>query len=167
MSNQISVVQAFIAAINRRSPREMADLMTEDHTFVDSAGRIESGRETMTAGWDAYFRMFPDYAIRIESILGDSELVAVFGFAAGTYKGKRGCVPANRIEMPAAWRAVVEKGKVKVWQVYADWTEGTRIIAEDTAVGEPAAALDAGRSDHEPAQVSGHAVSRTLQREPS
>jgi hypothetical protein len=79
--------------------------------------------------------MFPDYTIRVESILADRGLVAVFGSAAGTYKGKRGCVPENRIEMPAAWRAVVENDKVEVWQVYADWTEGSRIIAEDTALG--------------------------------
>jgi limonene-1,2-epoxide hydrolase len=135
MSSEISVVQAFIAAINRRNPSEISELMTEDHTFVDSAGRVESGREKMAAGWDAYFRMFPDYAIRVESILAGNELVAVFGSAAGTYKGKRGCVSENRIEMPAAWRAVVENGKVKVWQVYADWTEGSRIIAADTAAG--------------------------------
>lgn len=135
MSDEINVVQAFIAAINRRSSPEISDLMTDDHTFVDSAGRVESRREKMAAGWDAYFQMFPDYTIRVESILCDRALVAVFGSAAGTYKGKRGCVPENRIEMPAAWRAVVENGKVKVWQVYADWTEGTRIIGEDTAVG--------------------------------
>jgi ketosteroid isomerase-like protein len=134
-SNEINVVNAFIAAINRRSPSEISDLMTEDHTFVDSAGRVESGRENMTAGWDEYFRMFPDYTILVESILGDRALVAVFGSASGTYNGKRGLVPENRIEMPAACRAVVENGKVKRWQVYADWTEGSRIIGEDKQVG--------------------------------
>ena len=134
-STEINVVEAFIAAINRRSPPEISDLMTEDHTFVDSAGRAESGREHMTAGWDAYFRMFPDYRIVTETILADGPLVAVFGSASGTYNGKRGPVPENRITMPAAWRAVVENGKVKRWQVYADWTEGIRIIAEDKEVG--------------------------------
>ena len=134
-SNEIDVVKAFIAAINRRSPPEISDLMTEDHTFVDSAGKVESGRQNMTAGWNEYFRMFPDYTILVETILGDSELVAVFGSASGTYNGKRGLVPENRIEMPAAWRAVVQNGKVKRWQVYADWTEGIRTIAEDKAVG--------------------------------
>ena len=98
---------------------------------MDSAGRVESGRENMTAGWTEYFRMFPDFGIAVESILRDGALVAVFGSTSGTYNGRRGLVPANRIEMPAAWRAVVENGKVKRWQVYADWTEGVRIIAED------------------------------------
>jgi ketosteroid isomerase-like protein len=109
--------------------------MTEDHTFVDSAGRVESGRQNIIAGWNEYFRMFPDYTILVETILGDRELVAVFGSASGTYNGKRGPVPENRIQMAAAWRAVVQNGKVKRWQVYADWTEGIRTIAEDNAVG--------------------------------
>ncbi|MBM3310371.1 MAG: nuclear transport factor 2 family protein [Candidatus Aminicenantes bacterium] len=129
--DSIEVVRAFVAAINRRSPAEISRLMTEDHTFVDSTGGAHSGRESMTAGWEQYFRMFPDYEIRVERILAENEIVAAFGSASGTYSGKRGPVPENRIEMPAAWRAVVENGKVKIWQVYADWTEGTRIIAED------------------------------------
>jgi len=119
-SNEIKVVEAFIAAINRRAPSEISSLMTEDHTFIDSGGTVQSGRENMTAGWEQYFRMFPDYKIEVESILGDKALVAVFGSASGTYDGKRGLVPENRIEMPAAWKAVVENGKIKLWQVYTD-----------------------------------------------
>ena len=131
MTQNLHVVKAFIAAINRRNPSELSSLMTEDHSFVDSGGKIQSGRENMTAGWEVYFRMFPDYEIQVESILGDKNLVAVFGSASGTYNGKRGLIPENRIEMPAAWKAVVENGKVKLWQVYADWTEGSRIIEDD------------------------------------
>jgi ketosteroid isomerase-like protein len=133
--DEIDVVRTFIAAINRRSSSEISDLMTEDHTFVDSGGRVESGRQKMTTGWKEYFRLFPDYLIQVETILGQGELVAVFGSASGTYNGKRGLVPENRIEMPAAWRAVVQNGKVKRWQVYTDWTEGTRTMAEDEVVG--------------------------------
>jgi hypothetical protein len=57
--------------------------------------------------------------------------VAVFGFASGTYNGKRGLVTENRIAMPAAWKAVVERDRIKFWQVYADWTEGCKIIEQD------------------------------------
>lgn len=134
-ANGIDVVKAFVAAINRQSCAGISDLMTEDHKFVDSAGRLESGRQNVTAGWREYFRMFPDYTILVETIVAEHGLVAVFGSASGTYNGKRGLNPENRIGMPAAWRAVVQNGKVKRWQVYADWTEGTRIIAEDNAVG--------------------------------
>ncbi len=86
----------------------------------------------MVSSWEQYFRMFPDYEIRIESILAYKAIVAVFGSASGTYNGKRGLVPQNRIEMPAAWKAIVTEGKVRHWQVYADWTEGCRIINEDS-----------------------------------
>jgi len=85
----------------------------------------------MTTGWKEYFRMFPDYEIQVESILEDKALVAVFGSASGTYNGKRGIVPENRIEMPAAWKALVANGKIRLWQVYADWTEGRKTIEED------------------------------------
>jgi len=130
-STDIKVVKSFIAAINRRDPSEISNLMTEDHTFVDSGGRIHTGREKMANNWEMYFRMFPDYKITVESILGDKVLVAVFGTACGTYNDKRGLVPENRIEMPAAWKAIVKNGRVKLWQVYADWTEGSRIMNED------------------------------------
>jgi limonene-1,2-epoxide hydrolase len=135
MTSDLTVVEAFIAAINRGNLRDLSELMTEDHTFVDSGGNIVSGRERMIVGWEQYLRMFPDFKIQIESILGDKDQVAVFGSTSGTYNGKRGLVPENRIAMPAAWKAVVEGGKVKHWQVYADWTEGCRIINEDKKMG--------------------------------
>jgi ketosteroid isomerase-like protein len=134
-TNPIDVVTAFIAAINARSIEQISDLMTDDHTFVDSVGRAISGREQMTTGWETYYRLFPDYAITVEDIVGHGDFVAVFGAVSGTFNGKRGLVPENRIAMPASWRAIVEGGKVKRWQVYADWTEGMRTIAEDQAHG--------------------------------
>jgi ketosteroid isomerase-like protein len=131
----IEVVEAFVAAINRQDVAAMAELMAEDHTFIDSGGTVESGREKMIPGWEGYFRMFPDYEVRVENIIADGNLVAAFGSACGTYNGKRGLVQENRIEMPAAWKAIIEDGKVKFWQVYADWSEGGKIIEEDEKAG--------------------------------
>jgi hypothetical protein len=37
--------------------------------------------------------------------------------------------------MTAAWRAAIRDGRVRLWQVYADWTEGLRIIDEDSRSG--------------------------------
>jgi len=131
----IGVVRAFIGAINRRDLTEMSALMAEDHIFVDSTGRTTSGRDAMTSAWARFFEILPDYRIQVESVLDDGPLVAVFGSAAGTYAGGRGPIAENRIVMPAAWRAVVEDGRVKLWQVYADWTEGQRVIAQDREGG--------------------------------
>jgi len=131
-ADPIDVASAFIAAINRHSPSDLSNLMSEDHTFVDSMGRTHAGRETMIAGWQHYFALFPDYAIQVESILANDGIVAIFGFASGTFAGKRGAIPENRISMPAAWKAVVKDGKVRLWQVYADWTEGMKIIERES-----------------------------------
>ena len=128
---ETEVVEVFINAINRHDLSKLSSLMADDHTFVDSTGRTESGRANMVAGWNAYFMMFPDYEIVVEKMVGEGTFVAIFGSAAGTYDGKRGRVPENRIQMPAAWRAEVEKGRVRLWQVYADWTAGWKIIEED------------------------------------
>lgn len=130
-SPEIETVNAFMEAINRHDLAAMSVLMAEDHTFVDSGGTTVSGRDTMITGWEEYFRMFPDYENRVEKMLADENVVAAFGSASGTYNGKRGLVEENRVTMPAAWKAIVENGKVKHWQVYADWTEGGKIIEED------------------------------------
>jgi len=129
------VVKDFIAAISEGNVSQLSSLMTDDHTFVDSGGKVESGCDNMTKGWNEYFCMFTDYRIEVRNILKDGNLVAIFGSATGTYNGKRGLVKENRIEMPAAWRAIVEDKKIKVWQVYADWTEGFKIIDEDNEKG--------------------------------
>ena len=75
--------------------------------------------------------MFPDYKNIFEHILQDGNLVLAIGKATMTYNGNRGLVPENRIEMPAAWKAIVQNQKIKEWQVYADWTKGTKILEQD------------------------------------
>jgi ketosteroid isomerase-like protein len=130
-SRAIRVVESFVAAINRHDAQEISKLMTLDHTFVDPAGRTMSGRDAMVEGWKGYFQMFPDYKVAVGTILADGAVVAAFGSAAGTFNGKRGLVAANKIEMPAGWKAVVENGQIKSWQVYADWTEGVKIMEQD------------------------------------
>jgi len=133
-SHEIDVVRAFVDAINRHSLADLSSLMTIDHTFIDSLGRTVLGRETMLDGWKAYWAAFPDYEIRLENILADGRLIAAFGSASGTYNGRRGLAPENRVTMPAAWKAVIEDRKVKHWQVYADWTEGMKIIERETKI---------------------------------
>lgn len=131
-SDALNVAKAFIAAINRHSVSEIGELMSEDHTFIDSQGGAVVGREAMVAGWARYFALFPDYEISTEDILVDGGTVAIFGRATGTFNGKRGPVPENRIAMPAAWKAIIADGKIKLWQVYADWSEGIKTVKRET-----------------------------------
>lgn len=136
-STELLVVESFVSAINRHDVPGLSRLMSENHTFIDPTGKAFAGREQMIGGWEYYFQIFADYEISIERALSAGPIVALFGTATGTYGGKRGPRPENRITMPAAWQARVEAGQVAVWQTYADWTEGAKVMQREGA-REPA-----------------------------
>jgi hypothetical protein len=115
--------------------------MSDDHKFIDAHGNEVSGKDLMKAGWDGYFSIFPDYLIEITDIFLKPEPMALktgkskvpvklvynrndfifaFGFASGTYKGMKIKDNNNYFRIPACWKAIVEDGKVKLWQVYCD-----------------------------------------------
>ena len=127
-SDEINVVRAFVAAVNRRSVRAIGDLMSDDHVFIDPQGHAQRGREAMLAAWEAYFAVFPDFEIRLETVFAAGDVVAAFGETAGTFQTAHGLLPQNRVVMPAAWQARVKNSRVAFWQVYADWSEGLKII---------------------------------------
>ncbi|HOW63741.1 MAG TPA: nuclear transport factor 2 family protein [Candidatus Paceibacterota bacterium] len=135
-SPEVAVVRAFIATINGQDLATLSSLMPEDHQFADSGGSVMSGRETMLAAWRQYFAMFPDYRIRVDSMMQHDTIVTVFGSWSGTYAGKRGAVPENAVSGPAVWRALVENAKNKTWQVYADQTETAEVVKRNQSQGE-------------------------------
>ena len=115
MTNRQLIV-AFVDAINARAPDALAELMSEDHTFIDAHGNEIAGREKMLAGWRGYFEWFPDYQIEVVQIFEDGEVFGLFGYAGGSFKGN----PERSWRLPAAWKAVVRDQGVALWQVYAD-----------------------------------------------
>jgi hypothetical protein len=86
------------------------------------------GRETMRAGWRAYFAMCPDYRVSYENIFHTGDIVAMFGSAGGT-------IDENRWQTPAAWRVVVHAGLIKEFRVYADNKPVYDILAESAKAG--------------------------------
>jgi uncharacterized protein (TIGR02246 family) len=116
----VETVVAFLHAINHHDADQLAELMTEDHIFIDSLGKSTEGREKMRAGWRAYFGMCPDYWISHQDIFHTGDLVAAFGTAGGTIRVNGALSPENKWQIPAAWRAVVRDGLIREWQVYAD-----------------------------------------------
>jgi uncharacterized protein (TIGR02246 family) len=115
-----AIAHAFIDAINRRSPEEIASLMTDDHVFVDSLGARVAGREQMKKGWEYYFGMVPDYTISVDESFASGPVVVMLGAAQGTYSSGGPLKPENRWQTPAAWRAVVQGQLIAEWRVYAD-----------------------------------------------
>jgi ketosteroid isomerase-like protein len=131
--NTIETVQSFIGAINNRDLAAMRDLMMEEHLLVDSTGMTISGRDHVSAAWNAFFAMFSEYEIRVENLLAEGPVVAVFGTASGIVVGKPDMLLKKGMEMPAAWRAIAEGGKILRWQVYADWSGSMREDVSDGA----------------------------------
>jgi len=114
------IVYYFAKAINGHDIEKICSLMTGDHTFIDAHGNKTEGKDKMKAGWAGYFQLFPDYKIELTDIFENGNTIAAFGFAEGTYKGLKTENNENQWRLPAAWKAVVEDGKIKQWQVYAD-----------------------------------------------
>ena len=127
----------FVERINRRSPDAIAELMTDDHVFVDSLGRMRSGREQMRRNWERYLVMFPDYAVEVDRTFTDGRVVVLLGRARGTYAPDGVPREENRWEMPAAWRAVIRGGLVAEWQVYADNSPVLKIIERASGQAGP------------------------------
>lgn len=115
-----SVAHAFIRAINRQDVDAIIELMTEEHRFIDSLGKVVEGREKMRHGWEKYFHMVPDYTVAIEETLCDGPVVVMLGMAEGTYAPHGQLKPENHWTTPTAFRALVQDQKIAEWRVYCD-----------------------------------------------
>lgn len=129
----VDTVLEFLDRINRHNADQLAALMTEDHTFIDSLGQSVTGRENMRSGWRNYFAFCPDYWVSHEEILPSADRVAVFGAAGGTIAAGGALPAANKWRTPAAWLVVVDGGLVKQWRVYADNKPVYDILARSKA----------------------------------
>lgn len=114
MLTPTATIKQFADAVNAHNLLLIGALMTEDHTFVDPNGNKATGKMVMLAGWGTYFSWFPDYTITFEELIEKENVVYAFGTAEGTSAHNK------KWKVPAAWKAVVEFGRIKYWQVYAD-----------------------------------------------
>jgi ketosteroid isomerase-like protein len=114
MLSPTETLNQFAAAINSHNVLLIGALMTEDHTFVDPHGNEVIGKMMMLAGWGGYFSWFPDYKIHFEEVFEKGNTVFAYGTAEGTSTQNK------KWKVPAAWKVIVEAGRVRYWQVFAD-----------------------------------------------
>lgn len=120
LTESLEVVIRFVTAINSRNINLISEIISEDHKFTDSLGNVFRGKENMEKGWADYLHLFPDYKIEINEIYNDGNRIMFTGKASGTHYSSGEHLKENHWEINAAWRALVEKGKVKEWQVFGD-----------------------------------------------
>ncbi len=126
-----STILAFVEKINAHDVEGLADLMSEDHLFVDSLGRVQKGREKMREAWRDYFTMFPDYHIAVSEIIEGDGTFVLIGTAGGTYGVGGRLLEENRWEVPAAWKAVISDGHVTEWRVFADNYKTVKLLQSE------------------------------------
>ena len=117
-SSPLQVALIFVDAINEHDPEAIVKLMTDDHEFVDAIGNIYSGKETMLEAWKNYFKTFPDYKIAIKNKFAARDEVMFGGDISGCHNGVRS--EETCFFLPAAFMAVINGEKVRLWQVFAD-----------------------------------------------
>jgi uncharacterized protein (TIGR02246 family) len=120
MLNATHPVQRLVENINSHDVDAIAALLTADHRFVDSLGNLTQGRDMLRAAWRQYFRMVPDYQIKVERALADGPHVVLLGVASGTYTPDGTLHARNAWSTPMALRALIQGALIAEWQVYAD-----------------------------------------------
>ncbi|MBN1765450.1 MAG: AAC(3) family N-acetyltransferase [Sedimentisphaerales bacterium] len=117
--SSLETVHSFVDAINAIDVDRMAELMTENHTFIDADGSENTGRQDMKNGWRGYFDMIPDFKITIHDSFERDNMVILIGSCTGTFIEQGELKPENHWQVPAAWRVIVENNQVAIWQLFA------------------------------------------------
>jgi ketosteroid isomerase-like protein len=125
----VRVALRFANEINRHDVDGLLGLVSDDHLFVDSLGQEIHGREKLRSAWRGYFDQFPDYHIDVKETFQTGRVVALVGTASGTMLVNGQARAENRWRVPAAWRAVIDQGRVVHWQVYADNEPARKVLA--------------------------------------
>jgi ketosteroid isomerase-like protein len=102
------VVVRFNDCINRRDLDGLSALMSDDHTFVDSAGAAVAGRDVCREAWQGFFAAYPDYRNVFTSMSVVGDVVTVVGYSV--------CADPL-LAGPAVWTATISGGRVRIWQV--------------------------------------------------
>ena len=117
--NPFDIVADFNDAINSRDPGQLASFMSEDHTFIDSAGVKVAGRKDCMVAWEDFFRQFPDYKNNFEHMEIHGNDVITFGHSKCS---------DERLSGPALWTATMKNNLIQEWRVYVDTPENRKLL---------------------------------------
>jgi uncharacterized protein (TIGR02246 family) len=102
------VALRFNEKINNRDTEGLAELMTDDHTFVDASGSVTTGRVAMKEGWREFFETYPDYRNVFTSVTVQENVAVMVGYSRCSVKS---------LEGRNVWMATVRDGCISEWRV--------------------------------------------------
>jgi ketosteroid isomerase-like protein len=112
----MGVAMKFNEKINQRDVEGLAELMTEDHTFIDSAGTFSQGKAVMKEGWRKFMEKFPDYKNVFTCVTVQNDIAVMVGYSSCSDKLLAG---------PNVWTAKVLGKRISEWRVY--WLDNRSI----------------------------------------
>jgi ketosteroid isomerase-like protein len=101
------VALRFNEKINQRDLDGLVELMTADHTFIDTSGNRD---KNMKEGWRQFFKNHPDYRNIFTSVTVESNVVIMVGYST--------CSNEPRLNGPSMWTAKVRGRRISEWRVY-------------------------------------------------
>jgi len=107
-------VLLFNECINGRDVDGLADLMSEDHVFMDRENNRVTGRDVMKTGWTGFFDQFPEYRNTFTRLDSKDDLVVILGYTEWETGGELDHV---------IWTAKVEDDLIAEWRIYEDTPE--------------------------------------------
>lgn len=107
-------IREFNAAIAAADLVAIARLITDDHRFVDPAGRAIVGRAAVLDAWRGFFAAFPGYVNIFDEMRAEGDTVCA--------RGASRCGDP-RLDGPALWRVTLRRGRPSVWEVFDDALE--------------------------------------------
>ncbi|MBS3793972.1 MAG: nuclear transport factor 2 family protein [Candidatus Thorarchaeota archaeon] len=117
-----SIALEFNNLINEQDLKGLASLMTEDHSFIDTAGDIAKGKNVMLEGWVEFFDNYPDYRNVFSRVIAKDDLVIMVGHSESS---------EGILDGPALWTAKIRDGLVAQWRVYEDTEENRELLGID------------------------------------
>jgi ketosteroid isomerase-like protein len=119
-SQQQLIALHFNECINRRDIDGLAALMTEDHTFIDTANHSVQGKDQVVEAWRGFFALFPDYRNIFERVELRHSFVAISGYSTCS---------EPQLDGPALWTAKLRDGQVAEWRVYHDTSDNRKLLS--------------------------------------
>lgn len=113
------IVQEFNHKINTRDLEGLSEMLTPDHTFIDSSQEVHQGRELMITNWKTFFELYPDYQNHFRFLKTQADLVIVLGHSTCSFSALAG---------PAIWTARVVQNRIAEWRVYLDNEANRRML---------------------------------------
>jgi uncharacterized protein (TIGR02246 family) len=107
-SKLMLIALRFNDRINQQDLEGLAELMTDDHAFIDSGGNVTKGKNAMREGWREFFKKYPDYRNIFTSVTVQDNVVVMIGYSTCSFKP---------LEGPSIWTARIHRGRISEWRV--------------------------------------------------